>query len=83
MLIITSSTLSELDPASPYPAAFHRTDGKGEGSELFRKHHISGQVLRDGYCVAAGSTNYVNAATVPRKLLPSRLRRRDWPYHAV
>ncbi len=72
-----------MDPASPYPAAFHRTDGNGRGSELFRKHHISGQVLRDELLRAAGSTNYVNAATVPRKSFATGLRRRDWPYHAV
>ncbi len=83
MLIIITRHLSELDPASPYPAAFHRIMETGEGSELFRKHHISGQVLVTSYCVAAGSTNYVNAATVRASLLSSGLRRRDWPYHAV
>ncbi len=82
MLIIPARHLSELDPASPYPAAFHQLMETGEGSELFRKHHISGQFCVTSYCVAAGSTNYVNAATSRASLLPSRLRRRDWPYHA-
>ena len=56
----------------------------GEGSELFRKHHISGQVLRDellrrGWIHQLRQTQRRSRAS----LLSSGLRRRDWPYHAV
>lgn len=39
----------------------------GEGSDLFRKHHISGQVLRDELITRAGSTSNAYVAMARRR----------------
>ncbi len=72
--------LSELDPASSHPAGFIELMETGEGSELFRKHHILVRFCVTSYCVAAGSTNYVKQRRSRASLLSSGLRRRDWPF---
>ncbi len=55
----------------------------GEGSELFRKHHISGQVLRDELLRRGWIHQLRQRSDGPAQVFCHPDYAGDWPYHAV